>query len=145
MAQEQKGDAPKDSWAANAKFVADLSLAVRGAFAILIVGMPFFLPKGTFPMVDESIEQGIYSSSVAIYLIFTLYYTVGQTICNAWCGMLGTLLATLTIWLMFGIFPDGVTPTSAPHVFWIGVAIGDFTGAGAPRESRKNAGFSAFQ
>merc|ERR550514_213746 len=86
--------------------------------------MPFFLPKGTFPAADHAIEQGLYSSSVVVYLIFTLYFTVGQTMNFAWCGALGTFLATLNIWVMFGIYPDGVTATGPEHVFWFGVVEG---------------------
>jgi len=59
-----------------------------------------------------------------VMFIFTLYKSVGETICFAWQGMIGTFVCSLVIWLMFQVFPGGVTPDAPPHYFWCGVAIG---------------------
>jgi hypothetical protein len=53
--------------------------------------------------------------------IFTIYKTVGETAELAFSGMCGTFCACFNIWVMFGVFPDGVTENSGSMVWWFGV------------------------
>merc|ERR1719310_778953 len=70
-------------------------------------------------------EMGIVSTFVIMMLVFTLYKTVGETLYYAWCGIFGTLLTTIAIWFMFGVYPDGYTGhSSSPAIF--GITLGFF-------------------
>jgi hypothetical protein len=61
---------------------------------------------------------------VVVYFIYTLYLTTGQTIYFCWGGVLGTVLATIDIWVMYGFFPTGVTKDSPSWLVTVGIANG---------------------
>jgi len=67
---------------------------------------------------------GWFTPGVVIYFIYTLYLTTGQTIYFAWGGILGTLFATIDIFVMYGFFPDGVTKGGPDYIIYIGIADG---------------------
>jgi hypothetical protein len=69
-------------------------------------------------------RQGLVNTFAVVMFVFTLYKSVGETVCFAWQGMVGTFVCSLVIWLMFQVFPGGVTPEAPPHYFWCGAAIG---------------------
>ena len=49
------------------------------------------------------------ASKVVVILAFTLYLDLGSTVLSAWTGFYGTVIAVLNCWLMFGLYPEGVT------------------------------------
>eukprot|EP00746_Dinoflagellata_sp_MGD_P001700 gnl/MRDRNA2_/MRDRNA2_103230_c0_seq1.p1 gnl/MRDRNA2_/MRDRNA2_103230_c0~~gnl/MRDRNA2_/MRDRNA2_103230_c0_seq1.p1 ORF type:complete len:851 (-),score=141.24 gnl/MRDRNA2_/MRDRNA2_103230_c0_seq1:104-2656(-) len=102
----------------NPAFGANMELAIRGALFAMPIAAPFLMPgEGAIQFMHK-----YYSNTAIVIYVFTLYKTLGETICFAFAGMLGTFMAVLSIWCMFGLIPYGVTP-EAPvwvHVFgWI--------------------------
>jgi len=108
----------------NPSFGEHFELAFRGAMFVLICGSPFILKPGMVAGTDIMRDLGWFTPGVAVYFIYTLYLTTGQTLYFAWGGILGTLLATIDIWVMYGFFPTGVTKDSPDHVLYIGLANG---------------------
>merc|ERR1719235_952825 len=106
----------------NPTFGEHLELAFRGAMFVLICGSPFVLKPGMVYGTDVIRELGWFTPGVAVYFIYTLYLTTGQTIYFAWGGILGTVLATIDIWVMFGFYPDGITKDSPSWMVAIGIA-----------------------
>jgi len=108
----------------NPQFADDAELAVRAAFFVVVVGLPFLIPRHEIPTLDYFMKKGVYTNSVVIFFIYNLGKTTGETILNVICGIRGTLLAVLNTWCMFYAFPGGVTETSPKYVMWAGVADG---------------------
>jgi hypothetical protein len=100
----------------NTQFADDLELAIRGGIGAIFIAIPYMVPDAMF-----LVRTHRYTSDIALMFIFTIYKTVGQTAENAFNGMCGTFLACFNIWIMFGIFPDGVTETSGSLVWWFGL------------------------
>lgn len=100
----------------NTAFADDLEMAIRGGIGAFFIAIPFMVPDVMF-----LVRSHRYTSDIALMFIFTIYKTVGETAELAFQGMCGTFLACFNIWIMFGIFPDGVTDTSGSLVWWIGV------------------------
>merc|ERR1719311_298754 len=93
----------------------------------LAIGIPFMLSPDNQILPEfwnELRRKGLINTTAVVLFVFTLYKSVGETVCFAWQGMIGTFACTLLIWLMFQIFPGGVTPDAPPHYFWCGVALG---------------------
>jgi len=127
----QKKDAPATSLYArlflkhrNAKFAANYELAFRGALFALLVGLPFFWYNHPWEAGHEMVHKGYYSSLAIVYFLYTLYKSVGETLHFAYCGLMGTIFAVLNAWVLYGFFPDGVSESTEPHVFWIGLVNG---------------------
>jgi len=127
----QKEDAPVTSFYArlflkhrNADFAADYELAFRGALFALLVGLPFLFYNHPWEAAHEMIDKGYYSSLTIVYFLYTLYKSVGETLHFAYCGLIGTIFAVLNAWVLYGFFPNGVSESTEPHVFWIGLANG---------------------
>jgi len=108
----------------NAAFADDAELAVRAAFVVVLVGLPFLIPVGTIPRLDALMKAGVYTHGAIIFFIYNLYKTIGETIMNVVCGFRGTLLAVVNTWMMYWLFPQGVTESTPDYVFWAGVANG---------------------
>jgi len=108
----------------NSKFADDAELAVRAAFFVVVLGLPFLTPRNEVSMLDYLMEKGVYTNSVVIFFVYNLGKTTGSTIMTVVCGLRGTLLAVVNTWLLYLAFPDGVTESSPPFVFWTGVANG---------------------
>merc|ERR1719420_727201 len=96
----------------NKEFAHDFQLALRGAVFALITALPFFFPQLAFLH-----ETGRYGASALVMFVFTLYKSVGETVNFAFVGMVGTLLSVLNVWVLFGIFPGGVSATSSDSVW----------------------------
>jgi hypothetical protein len=110
----------------NASFGEHLELAFRAAFFLFLIGTPFILERGTSTVVDAIKDSGWFTPGVAIYFIFTLNFTCGQTICGASSGLLGSFIATLWMWLLFGFFPSGITHDSPSWMVVLGILNGIF-------------------
>merc|ERR1719174_1692805 len=109
------------------EFRDNMGLALRGGVMCLVIGVPFMLSPDNHVLPEfwnDLRRQGLVNTFAVVMFIFTLYKSVGETICFAWQGMIGTFVCSLVIWLMFQVFPGGVTPDSPPHYFWCGAAIG---------------------
>lgn len=108
----------------NVPFGENVELAFRGAFFAMPIAFPFFVPWDALGLPNpthSTEEHGTYFSSTAVVIyVFTLYKTLGETICFAVAGMLGTFLAVFNIWIMFGIMPMGVHPESSVWISVIG-------------------------
>jgi len=108
----------------NPKFANDAELALRASFFVVVLGLPFLIPRDNLPTLDFVMKHGMYTVSVVTFFIYNLSKTTGETIMNVVCGFRGTLLAVVNMWMMYYFFPDGVTETSPDYVFWIGLADG---------------------
>lgn len=108
----------------NPTFGDNAQLAVRSATFALIAGLPLIFPESYFPWLQPFQKIGFWSVGAITLFIFTIWKTVGETLSYAWFGIFGTLIATLDVWVMFGIFPGGVTDVSPPFTFWAGVVNG---------------------
>merc|ERR1719174_918293 len=109
------------------EFRDNMGLALRGGFMCLVIGLPFMLSPDNHVLPEfwnDLRRQGLVNTFAVVMFVFTLYKSVGETVCFAWQGMIGTLACSLTIWLMFQIFPGGATPEAPPHHLYCGVAIG---------------------
>eukprot|EP00929_Paragymnodinium_shiwhaense_P109387 TRINITY_DN75796_c0_g1_i1.p1 TRINITY_DN75796_c0_g1~~TRINITY_DN75796_c0_g1_i1.p1 ORF type:complete len:856 (-),score=256.87 TRINITY_DN75796_c0_g1_i1:132-2699(-) len=110
----------------NKTFGDNAELAARGAVAVTLSALPFVFP-GQFPtLIHEMKEVGIMTPFVIMMLVFTLYKTVGETVYLAWCGMLGTFLATAAIWGMFGVYPHGYAGHTGMAPVFFGCTCGFF-------------------
>merc|ERR1719324_1798275 len=108
----------------NKSFGDHLEMAFRAATFLFLIGSPFIVERGTSSVVDAIKDSGWFTAGVAIFFIFTFNFTCGQTICGACSGILGSLYATVWMWLIFGFMPTGVTHDSPSYVVAIGVANG---------------------
>ncbi|CAE8643920.1 unnamed protein product, partial [Polarella glacialis] len=108
----------------NPVFAADAELSVRGAIFLVVAALPFLIPEGSIPMLDNLSGTGLYSPGVIIFVVFNLSRTFGEALQNTMSGMRGVVIAALNGWLLFTIFPDGVTDDSPPYVFWTGILWG---------------------
>jgi hypothetical protein len=100
----------------NKIFAFDAELALRGAVGTVLVALPYLNSETMF-----MIEEKRYSSFACVMFIFTLYKSVGETMNFAFMGMVGTIFAVCNAIFMFTLFPGGVTETSTPIAWWIGV------------------------
>jgi len=113
--------------AMSTQFRENMGLALRGGFMCLMIGVPFMLSPDNHILPEfwnDLRRRGLINTFAVVMFIFTLYKSVGETVCFAWQGMAGTFVCSLVIWLMFQIFPGGVKPDAPPHYFWCGVVIG---------------------
>merc|ERR1719174_3153018 len=109
------------------EFRDNMGLALRGGVMCLVIGVPFMLSPDNHILPEfwnDLRRQGLVNTFAVVMFIFTLYKSVGETICFAWQGMIGTFVCSAVIWLQFQIFPGGVKPDAPPHYFWCGVVIG---------------------
>jgi len=111
----------------NKEFGDNLELASRAACFTLICGLPFMTPKSV-PIVgwffNHIVQSKFYNSGAVTYFLFTLYKTTGDTIYFAQGGIVGTILAVVTIWLMNGFMPGGYKLDGPDSVWWIANAVG---------------------
>jgi len=108
----------------NPVFAADAELSVRGAIFLVVAALPFLIPKGSIPIIDNLSDMGLYSPGVIIFVVYNLSRTFGAALQNTMSGLRGVVIASLNAWLLFTIFPDGVTDDSPPYVFWTGILWG---------------------
>eukprot|EP00416_Gambierdiscus_australes_P031416 CAMPEP_0171087302 /NCGR_PEP_ID=MMETSP0766_2-20121228/20059_1 /TAXON_ID=439317 /ORGANISM="Gambierdiscus australes, Strain CAWD 149" /LENGTH=1150 /DNA_ID=CAMNT_0011544997 /DNA_START=39 /DNA_END=3491 /DNA_ORIENTATION=+ len=108
----------------NRSFGDNAQLTVRGAAYALIAGLPLIMPETSFPSLQQFQSTGFWSVGAITLFIFTLWKSVGETLAFSWSGIFGTFIASLDIWLMFGLFPGGVSEISSPLVFWVGIVNG---------------------
>merc|ERR1719389_450373 len=109
------------------EFRGNMGLALRGGAMCLVIGLPFMLSPDNHILPEfwnDLRRQGLVNTFAVVMFVFTLYKSVGETVCFAWQGMAGTFVCSAVIWFMFQIFPGGVTPDAPPHYIWCGVAIG---------------------
>merc|ERR1719473_1680072 len=85
----------------NRGFGDHLELAFRAATFLFLIGSPFVVARGTSSVVDAIKDSGWFTGGVAIFFIFTFNFTCGQTICGAVSGIIGSLFATVWMWIMF--------------------------------------------
>jgi len=108
----------------NPAFAEDYELAFRGAVFALVVGGPLIFYNHPFISVHELVAKGYYNSAAVVYFVFTLYKSVGQTISFAWNGMVGTFFAVFVVWLLYGVYPVGVSEHLEGDAFWVGTITG---------------------
>ena len=108
----------------NPRFAINVELAFRGAFFLLLGGIPVIVPEGTWQAVDFLIDYGIYNSSVCCFIIFNLGRTFGEALNKVNSGFRGTFAAALMGWSLYTLWPDGYTKESRLLDFWLIVAIG---------------------
>eukprot|EP00931_Biecheleriopsis_adriatica_P052104 TRINITY_DN3028_c0_g1_i2.p1 TRINITY_DN3028_c0_g1~~TRINITY_DN3028_c0_g1_i2.p1 ORF type:complete len:878 (-),score=156.81 TRINITY_DN3028_c0_g1_i2:323-2884(-) len=109
---------------ANPEFAKDAEHAVRGAFWVVLLGIPVMMPKGVWPARDRALELGIYNGGVPVFIIYNLGRTFGEAFANVGAGLRGKIFAFFMIWIFYTIFPRGYQPDESDYVFWGGVAIG---------------------
>jgi hypothetical protein len=99
--------------------------AFRGAVVFAIYAFPFFLPQDLLPTALATIIQnGVYSNFIGQMFLFSYQKTVGQTMASTAQLMTGTMIAVLTIWLLFGFYPTGVSQDTTGHVYMVGITSG---------------------
>mmetsp|Transcript_74699 Transcript_74699/g.144561 ORF Transcript_74699/g.144561 Transcript_74699/m.144561 type:complete len:1086 (-) Transcript_74699:195-3452(-) len=96
---------------AKSEFGIDVSLALKGAFFVVLGSLPaiFLSLKNHFPR-----ELHALLSSLGLYVVMTLCKTLGETICNACQAIAGAMLAALNVRMMTLIV--GLTPES--NIAW---------------------------
>lgn len=97
-------------------------LAVRAAIGVLILGLGFILPPGTIGIADAARANGLLTPTCVGMFIFTVYKTTGATFELAWAGIIGTVWADMTAYVMRGLVPGGVQDTGD----WLLIALGWF-------------------
>jgi hypothetical protein len=56
--------------------------------------------------------DALFNATAVMLFIFTIYKSVGETVANAWNGIMGTFLGSLTFWVLLGIWPHGAKVTT---------------------------------
>ena len=102
-----------------AGFAVHVDLAVRGSTVALFCASTYF-----FPFLSWWQQQGWEMSYVVLMVAFTFSVDLGSTVRLAWTGFCGTVLPVLNCWLMFSLFPSGVTDGSSTDVLLF--AFADF-------------------
>jgi len=101
----------------NAKFAADFEVAFRASCFILFLGIPFFLPRDDIlkwnPWIIELMDAGWYGKYAVSCFLFSYYKNLGNTVNLAVTAVLGTWAAVFGIWILFGVYPDGIVPGAA--------------------------------
>eukprot|EP00933_Yihiella_yeosuensis_P031529 TRINITY_DN250_c2_g1_i2.p1 TRINITY_DN250_c2_g1~~TRINITY_DN250_c2_g1_i2.p1 ORF type:complete len:856 (-),score=137.58 TRINITY_DN250_c2_g1_i2:198-2765(-) len=105
-------------------FAEHAELSVRGAFFLVVAGLPFLIPEGTTDVLDDLMEKGIFTSGVCIFVVFNLCRTFGETASSTSAGLVGMILAYLNVWIMYGLFPEGYTEDSPIYVKYYGIIHG---------------------
>jgi len=98
----------------NPQFAADAEVAFRAAAFILFLALPFFLPRTQVkqwnPVVIELMDAGWYGKYAVACFLFSYYKNLGNTVNLAITTIAGTWLAVFGIWILFGVYPEGMTP-----------------------------------
>lgn len=98
----------------NAKFAQDFEVAFRAACFIVFLGIPFFLPhddiKKWNPWIIELMEAGWYGKYAVACFLFSYYKDLGNTVNLAVTTICGTWMAVFGIWILFGVYPEGILP-----------------------------------
>lgn len=112
----------------NSTFGRDAEVAFRGAVLIVIAGLPFIMPQHH---VKEStgdgyhvISEGWYNPYIIGCFLFAYYKDVGNTVAFAVSGTFGVCLAFFAAWILFGVFPESITPESGAAMYGITFAYG---------------------
>lgn len=102
-----------------------IEIALRVVFAVIVfIAFQVDPAPEKRPWAGSEYLDLIHPLSMTM-LFFSIGKTTGAAINNVWCGMFGTFIATLAIWIMFGVFPGGYYGEKCPdHVFWSGVVAG---------------------
>mmetsp|Transcript_89942 Transcript_89942/g.140852 ORF Transcript_89942/g.140852 Transcript_89942/m.140852 type:complete len:876 (+) Transcript_89942:33-2660(+) len=110
----------------NREFAESAELAVRGAVSVVLLGIPVVMRPGDCPFsfIDWLAGNPLYTNSVSLFVIYCLSKTTGETVHNISCAFFGVALAFADISVMATLFPGGVTETSCPMVFWLGLLNG---------------------
>ncbi|CAJ1367617.1 unnamed protein product [Effrenium voratum] len=91
-------------------FALHADLALRATLVAVFCAATY---SPALPFLSWWQEQGWSMSYVVVILAFTLYLDLGSTVQSAWGGFYGTLLPVLNCWLMFAVYPHGVTDDDA--------------------------------
>jgi len=101
----------------NAKFAQDFEVAFRAACFVLFLGIPFFLPRDEIskwnPWIIDLIDRGWYGKYAVACFLFSYYKDLGNTVNLACTTILGTWMAVFGIWILFGVYPEGILPGAA--------------------------------
>lgn len=99
----------------NPSFAYKADMALRSAFAIAGVALPYYIPS-----LQWVNDYGFSFNYAAVIICFTIYGDIGTTLSLAWYNFAGTVLPTLNILFMFGTYPDGATELYS-NAWWFGV------------------------
>lgn len=103
----------------NEAFARNYELAFRAACFMALLAAPFVIAEG-----DVFGIGGAYGSAAVMFFLFVFCPTVGQTTQCIMCALFGLGLAFLSIFIMFGVFPTGVTAAQEPHIIGYALAHG---------------------
>jgi len=93
----------------NPPFGAHVELACRGAVMVFLLSIPVVSQGVRENEVTHMIaDMHLLGRSSIIMFAFTIYKSVGETVYNAACGILGTLIAVSYMGMLFHVFPQGV-------------------------------------
>lgn len=110
----------------NPRFAECAELAARSAFSLVICGLPFLLPTGAIPALDEFVDSGFYAVTVVSFIVLHIKTNLGSTMAATSSGLRGVVLAVCNAWCLFGLFPNGYTEDESTLVWWFGFAEGCF-------------------
>jgi len=108
----------------NPVFALNAELALRSGIGLILLGLPFLIPHGTFAFLDAFSASGVYSVSVVTFYMLNVNRTLGETLSSIAGCLRGLAFALLNKWVLRLMFPDGVTDDSPAYVFWIGIVFG---------------------
>mmetsp|Transcript_1195 Transcript_1195/g.2629 ORF Transcript_1195/g.2629 Transcript_1195/m.2629 type:complete len:913 (+) Transcript_1195:77-2815(+) len=108
----------------NEQFADQAEFTFRSALCMVVMAIPFIMPKGHFEKVDWLIEQGYYSRSTVLMFLLTVDQTVGQTLSNAGSGLLGSLLSVANATVMHSVIPGGISVDTPWYVLFAVAAHG---------------------
>jgi len=99
----------------NPDFMEHAQLAVRCATGCVLGSLIVYIPH-----IYERVPAALAPQLPATLLFFCCYFlkNVGVTFSNCWRGVIATTIAVINIWMINGIFPDGVQP----HHTWTDAA-----------------------
>lgn len=101
----------------NAKFANDFEVSFRASCFILFLGVPFFLPHDDVqkwnPWIIDLMEHGWYGKYAVACFLFSYYKNLGNTVNLAVTTIAGTWMAVFGIWILFGVYPEGILPGAA--------------------------------
>lgn len=93
----------------NEKFADQAETACKSALWLVVLSMPFIMPKGHFEWLDEYVENGYFGRKTVLAYVLIADQSVGQTLANSASAVFGSILAVLNVSMMHSVIPGGVT------------------------------------
>lgn len=112
----------------NQEFSKDYEVAFRAALTVVVMAIPFLLPKTSdgdeADRIARSMRRGYYSSVSVAFFLFSYYKDLGNTVNLAVSGSFGVAMAAWAIWILYGVFPNSYTHESPDWLWYTAASYG---------------------